>query len=65
MMDFKRGEWCNTMDGLYWNFINHNRKFFLKNPRLSMMVRVFDKIKDDRKELILKAAKKFIKQNTI
>ena len=22
MMDFKKGEWCNTMDGLYWRFIN-------------------------------------------
>ena len=65
MMDFKRGEWCDTMDGLYWNFINKNRKFFLKNPRLSMMVRVFDKIKSDRKKTILKAAEKFIKQNTI
>ena len=65
MMDFKRGEWCNIMDGLYWNFINKNRKFFLSNPRLSMMVRIFDKIKNDRKKLILKAAEKFIKQNTI
>ena len=65
MMDFKKGEWCNTMDGLYWNFINKNRKFFIKNPRLSMMVRIFDKMKPDRKKLILKAAKKFIKQNTI
>ena len=51
MMDFKRGEWCNTMDGLYWNFINKNRKFFQKNPRLSMMVRIFDKMKSDRKKL--------------
>ncbi len=65
MMDFKKGEWCNVMDGLYWNFINKNRKFFLKNPRLSMMVRIFDKMKIDRKKLILKAAEKFIKQNTI
>ena len=65
MMDFKRGEWCNTMDGLYWNFINKNRNFFLKNPRLSMMVRIFDKMKSERKTLILKAAQQFIKQNTI
>ena len=65
MMDFKKGEWCNIMDGLYWNFINKNRKFFLKNPRLSMMVRIFDKMKSERKEIILKAAAKFIKQNTI
>ena len=28
MMDFKRGNWCNVMDGLYWRFIDRNRKFF-------------------------------------
>jgi deoxyribodipyrimidine photolyase-related protein len=65
MMDFKKGEWCNTMDGLYWRFIDRNRKFFLTNPRLSMMVRIFDKMKMDRKKLILYEADKFIKQNTI
>ncbi len=65
MMDFKKGEWCNTMDGLYWRFIDRNRKFFLKNPRLSMMVRIFDKMKSERKKLILSEADKFIKQNTI
>ena len=65
MMHFKKGEWCKTMDGLYWNFINRNRKFFLKNPRLSMMVRIFDKMNLERKKNILSAANKFIKQNTI
>ena len=64
MMDFKKGEWCNVMDGLYWRFINRNRTFFLKNPRLSMMVRIFDKMKTERKNLILPAAEKFIKENT-
>ena len=65
MMDFKREDWCNTMDGLYWRFINRNRNFFLKNPRLSMMVRVFDKMKTERKKLILSEAEKFINQNTL
>ena len=65
MMDFKKGEWCDVMDGLYWNFINNNRKFFSKNPRLSMMVKIFDKIKNERKKRILIAAKNFISQNTI
>ena len=60
----KRGDWCNTMDGLYWRFINRNRAFFLKNPRLSMMVRIFDKMKNERKKLILSEAEKFIKSNT-
>ena len=64
MMDFKKGEWCNTMDGLYWRFINRNRTFFLKNPRLSMMVRIFDKMKPERKKLILSEAEKFINKNT-
>ena len=36
-----------------------------KNHRLSMMVKIFDKMKSERKILILKAAQKFIKQNTI
>ena len=65
MMDFKKGEWCNIMDGLYWRFIDRNRKFFLKNPRLSMMVYVFDKMKEGRKKMILSEADKFIEQNTI
>ncbi len=64
MMDFKKGDWCNAMDGLYWRFINKNRSFFIKNPRLSMMVRVFDKMKIERKRLILSEAEKFINKNT-
>ncbi len=64
MMDFKKGNWCNTMDGLYWRFINKNRSFFLKNPRLSMMVKIFDKMKSERKKLILSEAEKFIEKNT-
>ena len=53
------------MDGLYWNFIHRNRDFFLKNPRLSMMVRVLDKMKEDRKNRIFDCANKFIDENTI
>ena len=64
MMDFKKGEWCNIMDGLYWRFINKNRSF-MKNPRLSMMVRIFDKMNSSRKKIILNEADRFIKQNTI
>jgi deoxyribodipyrimidine photolyase-related protein len=52
------------MDGLYWRFIDRNRKFFLTNPRLSMMVRIFDKMKTDRKNMILSEANKFIKNHT-
>tara|TARA_B100000029_G_scaffold510672_1_gene602721 strand:- start:1726 stop:3216 length:1491 start_codon:yes stop_codon:yes gene_type:complete len=64
MMNFKKGEWNNIMDGLYWRFINKNREFFLKNPRLSMMVKIFDKLDNKRKNIILLEAEKFIKNNT-
>ncbi len=64
MMHFKRGAWCDVMDGLYWRFIDKNKKFFLKNPRLAMMVRISEKMDQERKSRILKAANKFIKENT-
>ena len=64
MMDFKKGEWCETVDGLYWRFINKNRKFFSSNPRLNMMVSVYDKMKYERKKKILSKAEAFITQFT-
>ena len=64
MMHFKKGPWCDVMDGLYWRFIDKNKKFFSKNPRLAMMVRISEKMNQERKSRILKAADKFIKENT-
>ena len=52
MMHFKKGPWCDVMDGLYWKFIEKNKLFFLKKSRLSMMVRVLEKMKDERKQKI-------------
>ena len=64
MMHFKKGPWCDVMDGLYWKFIDRHKKFFLKNPRLAMMVRVSEKMNKERKIRIFKAANNFIKENT-
>ena len=64
MMNFKKGPWNEIMDGLYWRFINKNRKFFQSNPRLSMMVSVYDKMNSDRKNNIIKKANQFIRNNT-
>ena len=64
MMHFKKGPWCDVMDGLYWKFIDGHKKFFLKNPRLAMMVRVSEKMNKERKIRIFKAANNFIKANT-
>ena len=64
MMDFKKGEWCDTLDGLYWRFIEKNQKYFSGNPRLSMMTLMLKRIDKKRKERIFKLANNFIKSNT-
>ena len=53
MSDYKKGQWSDEMDALYWSFIDRNRDFFLKNPRLSMMVNIFDKMNEDKKSDII------------
>ena len=49
MSNYKKGEWSVVWDALYWNFINKNREFFKKNPRMSMMVSMYDRQKLDKK----------------
>ena len=65
MMDFKKGDWCNIMDGLYWRFIENNIKFFESNPRLAVMTRTLSKMNKDRKKMIFKKAENFIETNTV
>ena len=64
MMHFKKGSWCDIMDGLYWRFIDKHKDFFQSNPRLSMMVRILEKMNEERKNKIINAANEFIKNNT-
>ena len=64
MSNFKKGDWCEAVDGMYWNFIEKNRDFFASNPRLGLMVRSLDKMNKDRKNAIYKAADEFINKNT-
>ena len=64
MSDYKSGPWCDIMDGLYWSFIDNNRNFFAKNPRMAMMVKMHDKMDKSKKQRITKAAKDFILKTT-
>jgi len=36
--------WMKIWDALYWRFINENRAFFAKNPRMSVMTMQLDKM---------------------
>ena len=53
MGDYKKGEWQAVWDGLFWRFMDTHRDFFLQNPRLGMLVRMFDKMPQERKNLHL------------
>jgi deoxyribodipyrimidine photolyase-related protein len=64
MSDFKRGDWCDSLDGLYWQFIEKNKIFFGKNYRMAMMVKILEKMDKDKKKKIYSAADNFIKRNT-
>jgi len=61
MSNYSKGEWQNTWDGLFWTFMDKHRNFFLKNPRLSMLVGTYDKMKSETKSKHLDNAQTFFK----
>jgi deoxyribodipyrimidine photolyase-related protein len=65
MSPYKKGPWCEEWDGLYWSFIERHRDFFLKNPRLSMMVRLMEKMPEKTRARHREAAARFIERTTL
>lgn len=59
MGDFERGAWTEVWDALYWRFIDVHRDFFLKNPRMGIMVNAHDKMDLNKKERLSLAASNF------
>ena len=60
MSDYTKGDWQKTWDGLFWRFMHVHRDFFKGNPRLNMLVSMFDKMADNKKEFHLESANSFI-----
>lgn len=60
MSNYKKGDWQTTWDGLFWSFMDKHRDFFLKNPRLSMLIRSFDKMDKQKQENHLINAANFL-----
>ena len=61
MSDFEKGPWQQIWDGLFWRFMHVHRRFFLKNPRLGMLVNMFDKMPAEKQETHLKNAENYLK----
>ena len=64
MSDYPKGNWTDVVDGLYWKFIDENRKKLKNNPRLGIMVKIIDNMKPVRKEKIFSAASNFLANTT-
>ena len=60
MSNYKKGDWCKVWDALFWNFMDKQRSFFLKNPRMRMLISSFDKMDHTKKENYLITADNYL-----
>ena len=65
MSNYKKGEWCDIVDGLYWRFIEKHKGFYESNPRLAFQTRMLDKMSNERKKKIFSDAEAFIQNTTL
>jgi deoxyribodipyrimidine photolyase-related protein len=64
MSNYKKGEWQGIWDGLFWRFMDTHRSFFLQNPRLGMLVRMFDKMPQEKKDAHIKNGEHYLNSLT-
>lgn len=60
MSDYKKGDWCDTVDALYWNFIDTHRAILEKNYRFGIMMAQLKKIDSQKMQKHRLLAKEFI-----
>ncbi|RZJ82430.1 MAG: cryptochrome/photolyase family protein [Flavobacterium sp.] len=60
MSDYPKGKWQEVWDALFWRFMDKQRNFFLKNPRLGMLIRTYDKWPEDKKANVHQIAEEFL-----
>ena len=60
MSDYPKGDWQAVWDGLFWRFMHVHRDFFLRNPRLGMLVKTFDKMPEQKRQLHVNNADRFL-----
>ncbi|MEM9216368.1 MAG: cryptochrome/photolyase family protein [Cyanobacteria bacterium P01_F01_bin.150] len=65
MSDYKKGPWCDAIDGLYWQFIDHHRPFFKENYRMRVMISNLDRMNAEKKIRIYGAADEFRENVTL
>ena len=61
MSNYKSGEWSLIWDSLFWRFLDKQRNFFIKNPRMRMLVNSYDKMDQEKKDKLKITANNYLK----
>lgn len=62
MSDFKKGDWCEVWDGLFWTFVADHHDFFLKNYRMAQMARLYERMDPAKKAAHRENAEAFLRK---
>ena len=60
MSNYKRGDWCETWDALFWRWIWNHRDILAGNPRWSMMCRNAERMDVARRKTLLARAERYL-----
>lgn len=60
MSNYNKGEWQAIWDGLFWRFLDTHRSFFKQNPRLGMLVSMFDKMPVEKRQQHIVSAENYL-----
>ncbi len=60
MSDYPKGDWQETWDALFWRFMDDHRAFFLRNSRLNMLIKNYDRWGDSKKQTIHQRANDYL-----
>ena len=60
MSDYKKGDWCSTVDALYWSFIDTHKEKLAGNHRFGIMLSQLKKISPETMDQHRSRSKEFI-----
>lgn len=61
MSDYRKGEWCEIWDSLFWRFLYKHVDFFKNQPRLGLLTKQLEKMGESKLKTHLFVAEKFLK----
>ncbi len=62
MSDYKKEPWHEVWDALFWRFMDKNRDYLRKNPRLAMLISTFDKWDKTKQIAVLEKADAYLEK---